>query len=195
MISPDLVPTRETLMPRYQELSESQLDAEQRRVYNDCKAGPRAAVPPPVHVWLKSPGLADNAHKLGAHVRFGTQFTPKQTEIAILMTARYWTAQFEWAAHVRLGLQAGLTQDQIDAIAERRTPDFADADDRLVYDFCRDYYDDHRVDDATYQRVVARFGDKGIVDLAGLIGYYSFVSVTLNTFEVPIPPGAKLLEK
>jgi 4-carboxymuconolactone decarboxylase len=195
MISPDLVPTRETLMPRYQELSESQLDAEQRRVYNDCKAGPRAAVPPPVHVWLKSPGLADNAHKLGAHVRFGTQFTPKQTEIAILLTARYWTAQFEWAAHVRLGLQAGLTQGQIDAIAERRTPDFADADDRLVYDFCRDYYDDHRVDDATYQRVVARFGDKGIVDLAGLIGYYSFVSVTLNTFEVPIPPGAKLLEK
>jgi 4-carboxymuconolactone decarboxylase len=182
-------------MPRSQELTESQLNAEQRRVFNDCKAGPRASVPPPVHVWLKSPGLADNAHKLGAHVRFGTQFTPKQTEIAILMTARYWTAQFEWTAHVRLGLQAGLSQGQIDAIAERRTPDFSDPDDRLVYDFCRDYYDDHRVDDATYERVVKRWGDKGIVDLAGLIGYYSFVSVTLNTFEVPTPPGAKLLGK
>src|SRR3954447_14133749 len=59
----------------------------------------------------------------------------------------------------------------------------------------RDYYDDHRVNDATYDRVVARFGDTGIVDLAGLIGYYSFVSVTLNVFEVPTPPGAKLLEK
>ena len=58
-----------------------------------------------------------------------------------------------------------------------------------------DYYDDHRVDDATYERVVERWGDKGIVDLAGLIGYYSFVSVTLNTFEVPTPPGAKLLGK
>jgi len=167
-------------MPRYQELNERQLDAEQRRVYNDCKAGPRASVPPPVHVWLKSPGLADNAHKLGAHVRFGTQFTPKQTEIAILMTARYWTAQFEWAAHVRLGLQAGLTQDQIDAIAERRPPSFDDPADQLVYDFCKDYYDDHRVSDATYERVVARFGDKGIVDLAGLIGYYSFDSRTIS---------------
>ena len=68
-------------MPRYQEMQESQLDDAQRRVFNDCKAGPRASVPPPVHVWLKSPGLADQAHKLGAHVRFGTQFTPKQTEI------------------------------------------------------------------------------------------------------------------
>ena len=156
---------------------------------------PTGAVPPPVHVWLKSPGLADNAHKLGAHVRFGTQFTPRQTEIAILMTARYWTAQFEWAAHVRLAQQADLLQDIIEAIAERKTPKFDDPDDQLVYDFCRDYYGDHRVDDATYERVVRRFGDKGIVDLAGLIGYYSFVSVTLNVFEVPTPLGAKLLEK
>jgi 4-carboxymuconolactone decarboxylase len=182
-------------MPRYQQMEESQLDDAQRRVFNDCKAGPRGSVPPPVHVWLKSPGLADNAHKLGAHVRFGTDFTPKQTEIAILVTARYWTAQFEWAAHVRLALQAGISQDVIDAIAQRRTPHFSDPDDQIVYDFCRDYYADHRVDDATYERVAKRWGDKGIVDLAGLIGYYSFVSVTLNTFEVPIPPGAKLLEK
>jgi len=182
-------------MPRYQQVEESQLDAEQRRVFNDCKAGPRGSVPPPVHVWLKSPGLADHAHRLGAHVRFGTQFTPKQTEIAILMTARYWTAQFEWAAHVRLAREAGVPQAVIDAIAERRTPKFVDPDDQLVYDFCKDYYDDHRVDEATYERVVKRFGDKGAVDLAGLIGYYSFVSVTLNVFEVPTPPGATLLEK
>jgi 4-carboxymuconolactone decarboxylase len=181
-------------MPRYQQLDEAQLDAEQRRIFNDCKAGPRGSVPPPVHVWLKSPSLADYAHRLGAHVRFATPFTPKQTEIAILMTARYWTAQFEWAAHVRLGLQAGLSQQQIDAIAARQTPSFSDPDDQLVYDFCRDYYADHRVDDATYERVVKRWGDNGIVDLAGLIGYYSFVSVTLNTFEVPTPAGANLLE-
>lgn len=182
-------------MPRYQQLDETRLNDVQRRIWDDCKAGPRGSVPPPVHVWLKSPGLADNAHKLGAHVRFGTQFSQKLTEIAILMTARYWTAQFEWAAHVRLARNAGVPQDVIDAIAERRTPSFTDPDDQLVYDFCRDYYDDHRVDNATYDRVVARFGEQGIVDLAGLIGYYSFVSVTLNVFEVPTPPEAKLLAK
>ena len=182
-------------MPRYEQQDEAKLNPEQRRIWDDCKTGPRGAVPPPVHVWLDSPGLADFAHRLGAHVRFGTPYTPKQTEIAILVTARYWTAQFEWAAHVRLGLQAGLTQEQIDAIAERREPVFTDPDDRIVYDFASRYYRDHRVDDATYNRVVERFGDRGVVDLAGLIGYYSFVSVTLNVFEVPPPPGARLLEK
>lgn len=182
-------------MPRYRQFEESELDDTQRRIFNDCKAGPRGAVPPPVHVWLRSPGLADYAHRLGGHVRFGTPFSPKQTEIAILVTGRYWTAQFEWAAHVRLGLQAGLTQAQIDAIAERRPPVFTDPDDQIVYDFANTYFSTHRVDDATYQRVVDRFGDQGVVDLAGLIGYYSFVSVTLNVFEVPTPPGAKLLEK
>src|SRR4029078_4301900 len=108
-------------MPRYQELGEGQMDDAQRRVFNDCKAGPRGAVPPPVPVWLRRRGLADTAHKLGAHVRFGTQFTPRQTEIAILMTARYWTAQFEWAAHVRLARDAGLAHGVIRASAERST--------------------------------------------------------------------------
>ena len=126
-----------------------------------ARPGPRGSVPPPVHVWLKSPGLADHAHKLGAHVRFGTQFTQKQTEIAILMTARYWTAQFEWAAHVRLGAagrgDAGRRSTRSPSAARRN---FTDPDDQLVYDFCKDYYDDHRVDDATYARVVARWGEK-----------------------------------
>jgi 4-carboxymuconolactone decarboxylase len=182
-------------MPRYQQLDETQFDDAQRRVWNACKAGPRGSVPPPVHVWLKSPGLADHAHQLGAHVRFGTGFSQKLTEIAILVTARYWTAQFEWAAHVRLALNAGVTQEVIDAIAERKTPQFTDPDEQLVYDFCHDFYQDHRVGEATYERVVKRFGERGAVDLTGLIGYYSFVSVTLNVFEVPTPPGAKLLEK
>jgi 4-carboxymuconolactone decarboxylase len=182
-------------MPRYRVKEESELNAEQRRVYNDCKAGPRGSVPPPVHVWLDSPGLADHAHKLGGHVRFGTALTQKQTEIAILCTARYWTAQFEWAAHVNLALKAGITQDVIDAIGERRAPKFTDPDDQIVYDFANSYYRDHRVDDATYAAVEKRWGRQGVVDLAGLIGYYSFVSVTLNVFEVPTPAGAKLLEK
>jgi 4-carboxymuconolactone decarboxylase len=196
MIVGDNLPMNgDAAMPRYEELKEDGLNAEQRRIWDDCKAGPRGAVPPPVHVWLKSPGLADFAHRLGAHVRFGTPYTPKQTEIAILCTARYWTAQFEWVAHVRLGLKAGLSQAQIDAIGERKTPHFDDPDDQLVYEFAHGYYQNHRVSDDVYARVQKRWGDKGVVDLAGLIGYYSFVSATLNVFEVPIPPGTKPLEK
>ena len=122
-------------------------------------------------------------------------FCSPSAKARICAAARYWTAQFEWAAHVRLAQNAGISQAVIDAIGERKTPKFDDPDEQLVYDFCRDYYEDHRVDDSTYDRVVKRWGEKGIVDLAGLIGYYSFVSVTLNVFEVPTPPGAKLLER
>jgi len=182
-------------MPRYRELQKSELDAEQQRVWNDCTAGPRGSVPPPVHMWLRSPGLADHAHRLGAHVRFGTGYSQRLTEIAILVTARYWTAQFEWSAHVRLAERAGVPSEIIDAISERRRPHFTDKDDELVYDFCDTFYRNHAVDDATYARLRERFGEKGVVDLAGLIGYYSFVSITLNTFEVPVPAGGRTLPK
>jgi 4-carboxymuconolactone decarboxylase len=182
-------------MSRYQELQPGDLDTAQRRVWDDVVAGPRHSVPPPAHIWLKSPGLADHAHQLGAHVRFGTDFTPNLTEIAILVTARYWTVQFEWSAHARLARQAGVAQEVIDAIAERRTPAFSDPDEQLVYDFCGAFYQNHAVDQALFDKVKQRFGERGLVDLTGLIGYYSFVSVTLNVFEVPVPPGAALLPK
>ncbi len=120
-------------MKRYRELERDELNEAQRRVWDDVVAGPRHAVPPPAHVWLNSPGLADHAHKLGAHVRFGTDLSPRLTEIAILVTARYWTAQFEWQAHARLARQAGVAPEIIDALAERRTPAFTDPDEQLVY--------------------------------------------------------------
>ena len=182
-------------MPRYKELKRDELNEAQRRVWEDVVAGPRGVVPPPAHVWLNSPGLADHAHKLGAHVRFGTDFSPRLTEIAILVTARYWTAQFEWQAHARLARQAGLAEEVIAAIAERRTPVFTDPDEQLVYDFCSTFYRNHGVDDGLFEKVKQRFGESGPVDLTGLIGYYSFVSVTLNVFEVPVPPGAQLLPR
>ena len=182
-------------MTRYRELERDELNEAQRRVWDDVVAGPRHAVPPPAHVWLNSPGLADHAHKLGAHVRFGTDFSPRLTEIAILVTARYWTAQFEWQAHARLARQAGLAEEVIAAIAERRTPAFTDPDDQLVYDFCSTFYRNRGVDDRLFEKVKQRFGERGLVDLTGLIGYYSFVSVTLNVFEVPVAPGAQLLPK
>ena len=109
------------------------------------------------------------------------------------MTARYWTAQFEWSAHVRLARQAGVAQEAIDAIAARREPVFSDPDEQLVYDFCHTFYRNHGVDDVLFEKAKQRFGERGLVDLTGLIGYYSFVSVTLTVFQVPVPPGAASL--
>jgi 4-carboxymuconolactone decarboxylase len=179
-------------LTRYQPLNPATLDADQQRIWQEIADGPRGNVPPPLQVWLRSPKLAENAQRLGAFCRYGTSLEPRLSELAILMTARHWTAHYEWHHHEVFARKAGLADAVIAAIAQRRTPDFAREDERSVYDFCRVFYRDHRIDDATYARALAQFGERGIVDLVGIIGYYALISMTLNVFEVPVPPDAPL---
>jgi 4-carboxymuconolactone decarboxylase len=179
-------------MTRYTKLDPAALDADQQRIWNEIASGPRGNVPPPLQVWLRSPKLAENAQRLGAFCRFGTSLEPRLSELAILMTARHWTAHYEWHHHEVFAHKAGLADAVIAAIAQRRPPDFAREDERAVYDFCRVFYRDHRVDDATYAGALAQLGERGIVDLVGIMGYYALISMTLNVFEVPVPEGANL---
>jgi len=179
-------------LTRYQALDPARLDAEQQRIWQEIASGPRGNVPPPLQIWLRSPKLAENAQRLGAFCRFGTTLEPRLSELAILLTARHWTAQYEWHHHEIFARRAGLDDAVIAAIAERRTPEFTRDDERALYDFCAAYYAHHRVDDATYARAVGQFGERGIVDLIGIMGYYALISITLNVFEVPVPAGTKL---
>ncbi len=179
-------------MTRYQALDPAKLDAEQQRIWQEIASGPRGNVPPPLQIWLRSPKLAENAQRLGAFCRFGTTLEPRLSELAILLTARHWTAQYEWHHHEIFARKAGLDPAIIAAIAERGTPDFTREDERVLYDFCRLFYRDHKVDDATYARALAQFGERGVVELVGIMGYYALISITLNVFEVPVPTGAKL---
>jgi 4-carboxymuconolactone decarboxylase len=177
-------------MTRYKETEPADLDEAQQRVWRDIAAGPRGSVPPPLQIWLKSPALAEHAQRLGAFARFGTSLPPRLSELAILMTARHWTAQFEWYHHEVFARKAGLDPDIIAAIADRRIPSFANADEQAVHDFCSVFYRTHSVDDTTYAKAVAQLGEKGVVELVAIMGYYAFISMTLNVFEVPVPPGA-----
>ena len=178
-------------MARFKELDPATLDAAQRKVWDDIASGPRGSVPAPLQVWLKNPTLAEHAQRLGAFARYGTSLPPRLSELAILMTARHWTAQYEWLHHEVFAKKAGLDPATIAAIAERRRPDFTEADERAVYEFCSVFYRTHRVDDATYANAVAQLGEAGVVDLVGIMGYYALISMTLNVFEVPVPPGTK----
>jgi 4-carboxymuconolactone decarboxylase len=178
-------------LTRYKDLDPAALDADQRRIWEEIASGPRGSVPPPLQIWLRSPNLAENAQRLGAFCRYSTTLEPRLSELAILMTARHWTAHYEWHHHEVFARKAGLDPAIIAAIAERRTPDFTREDERVLYDFCRVFYRDHKVDDATYARAVAQFGERGVVDLVGIMGYYALISMTLNVFEVPVPEGAK----
>ena len=176
-------------MSRIDKLSPDDMTQDQRRVYDAIIAGPRGAAAGPFNALLRSPELADRAQSLGAFCRFETKFEPRLSEIAILVTARLWSAQFEWWAHARLAKEAGVDPAIIAAIEARRQPTFADADEQAVYEFATMLSHEHRVSDAVYQDVRDRFGEQGVAELVGILGYYTLVSMTLNTFEVPVPDG------
>ena len=143
----------------------------------------------PFEPWLRSPGLADTAQKLGAHCRFGTSLPRDISELAILLTGKHWTAQFEFWAHASLAREAGLADEIIEAIRTGAEPPFTRASERVVYDVVTTYFENNRIDDQTYERALALLGEQGLVDVVGIVGYYGLVSMTLNIFEIDVPEG------
>ncbi|MFC3228546.1 carboxymuconolactone decarboxylase family protein [Marinibaculum pumilum] len=180
-------------MSRLPPLSPDRMTPPQKAVHDAIVSGPRGAVQGPFAAWLRSPEMADPAQRLGAFCRFGSTFPPRLSELAILLTARHWTAQFEWWAHARMARDGGLGDAVIDAIREGRRPAEMQEDEAAVHDFCASALRDGRVAEAPYRRVIALFGERGAVELVGIIGYYCMVSLTLNVFEVPVPDGSRPL--
>jgi 4-carboxymuconolactone decarboxylase len=165
------------------------MSVEQRQVHDDVVAR-RGRVPAPTALWLTSPELARRAERLGEFARFQTSLPKRLSELAILVTARHWTSHYEWHAHKKEALAAGLDPMIVDAIQRRETPSFAAQDERAVYRFARALHESHKLDDALYGAVAEAIGARGLVELVGILGYYTLVSMTLNVFEVPLPAGA-----
>jgi alkylhydroperoxidase family enzyme len=114
----------------------------------------------------------------------------KLNELAILVTARHHTANYEWNAHSKLALEGGLNPAIAQAIAEGRRPEGMDADETLIYEFSRSLHENHGVSDELFQRAADRFGERGVVDIIAVNGYYALVSFLLNVDQTPLPPGA-----
>jgi len=176
-------------MSRIEDLTPETMTADQRRVYDAILAGPRGRAAGPFHAWLRSPGLAERAQELGAFVRFGTAFPTVLSELAILVTARHWRAEFEWWAHKRIALEAGLDPAIVDAIARGGDPEFSDPDQQLVYEAATEIYESRTLGAETYASMVDRFDEAGVAELIGVLGYYAMVSMTLNVFDVNLPKG------
>ena len=167
------------------------LNDEQKRIHDDIVSGPRGVVEGPLLVWLQSAGLAGTAQALGAFCRFGTSLPPRLSELAILVTGAFWTSGFEWATHAPIAEKAGLDPAAIEAIRTGGTPVFTHDDEALVHDFAIALHRDHRVDDALYARAEAALGTAGVVELVGILGYYTLICMTINAFNVPLPEGAQ----
>lgn len=175
---------------RLRTLSPGEMSDDQKGIYAESTASKRGVVTPPLRAWIHAPEMARHASRLGAFLRYDTTLGPRYSELAILVTARYWSAQFEWYAHKRMALEAGLEPAIVDAINHRRTPVFDDdAKARLVYDFATTLHRDRKVPEALYREAVATLGERGVVELVGLLGYYTLVSMTLNAFDVGLPEG------
>ena len=175
---------------RLKELTVETMTPEQRRVADAIQTGPRGAgLRGPFNALLRSPELADAVQKVGEYVRFKSSIPPRLNELAIIIAGRRWTAQYEFYAHRRLALQAGLKAEIADAVAEGRRPSGMDADETNVYEFATELLNAGQVSDTTYQRTLTRFGERGVIDLVGAAGYYSLVSLVLNVAQVPLPAG------
>lgn len=163
------------------------LDARQRAVHDIIVGGPRGVVQGPLLVWLTSPDLAERAQHLGAFCRYGTSLDSRLSELAILVTAAYWQAGFEWHVHAPIAVAAGIDAAAAAAILHGTPPVFARADERAVYVFSAALLDKRAVPDAIYANAVAAIGEKPLVELVGVLGYYSLISMTIKAFGVRVP--------
>ena len=179
------------------------LSPEQNKLIQTMLAGPRGGgdTSPEKVNWvrehglysgyLQNPELGDRLQKVGEYVRFNTSINPRLNEFAILITARYWTAQYEWYSHLPRALKAGLDPKIAEDLALNKRPAGMKEDEAAVYDFCTQLHRAKKVSDATFKRAVALFGEKGVMDLIGVIGYYTVASMVLNVNEAPVPAGTK----
>jgi 4-carboxymuconolactone decarboxylase len=176
---------------RFSPLNAGNMTPEQKRVADSIQSGPRGGLRGPFNALLRSPDLADRVQKVGEYIRFRSSIPERLNELAILIVARKWTAQFEWYAHHQFAMKAGLDPAITAAIAEGRRPGAMRDDEKVVYDFCTELLETSQLADATYAATVKLFSEQGVIDLIGALGYYSMVSMILNTDRYPLPDGVE----
>ena len=143
----------------------------------------------PFNAWLRTPVLGEAAQRVGETVRFESAIPPQLRELAILIVAAKWKAQYEWWAHERIARREGLDEQIIESVKAETPPNFSNPTETVVYNFARQLLDEHRVSTHLYNEAVELLGEAMVVELVILLGYYTLVSMTLNVFEVPVPVG------
>jgi 4-carboxymuconolactone decarboxylase len=172
--------------------SVDEMTSEQREVHDEIVSGVRGRLVGPLRAVIHSPDLARRWSRLGEYLRFSTCLPKKLNELAIIVTGRRWNSQLEFLIHAEAAEAAGLDPSCIEAIRLGEEPTFADDAEAEVYEFARLLQETGRVDGPVHAAVMARWGACGVVELTGVIGYYTMVSMMLNAHEIPIPTDAQL---
>ena len=176
-------------MGRYREIAASQMDPAQKRVHDQIVSGKRGRFGGPFELLIRAPGVCEHAAPLGEYLRWGTSLPDRLSELAIITTARFWRAQYEWYAHAPLAEQAGVPAAAIEAIRTGGRPLFVAGDETLVHRVCSEIFRTQRLSDESFKEATAAFGERGVVEIISIIGYYTLIGNTLNVFQVPLPEG------
>ena len=171
-------------------IAADKLTEAQKKAIEEFRTARSAEISGPFVPLLRSPEVLGRARAMGDYLRYRSALPPRLSEFVILMTARAWTQNYEWNAHEALARQAGLQVAVIKAIADGRRPDNMADDEEILFSFCDELRRNQSVSDATYARAVTKFGEQGVIDTVGLVGYYTLIAMVLNTARTPLPGGA-----
>ena len=176
-------------MTRYREITPAEMTPAQQRVHDMIVAGRRGRFGGPFQLLIRAPEICEHAAKLGEHLRWGTSLPDRLSELAIITTASFWRAQYEWYAHAPLAEKAEVPAAAIEAIRRGETPGFEQKDEALVYRICTELFHTRRLSDASFSDAVATLGETGLMEVIAIIGYYTLIGNTLNAFQVALPQG------
>lgn len=176
-------------MSRFPEISPNDYTEEQNELAQKV-ATSRGSMRGPFVPALHSPGVLRAIEATGAYVRFQNSLPDDIKELATIVLARFWGAQYEWYAHARLALQAGIEPEIVEAIRKGEAPKELTPAQAAVYNFCVELSGSHAIHDKTFEAVASRFGTRGVMDLIGICGHYSMISMILNVAQVPTPDGS-----
>ena len=176
---------------RFPPLKWEDMTPEQKAMVEHLLEGPRNSLGGPFNIMLRSPEIGDLAQEFGGKLRFLDTMPVRLRELAIIITARYWTAQFEWTVHRAAAERSGVSKEIIEAIRQGKRPQNMADDEVTVYQFASEILENHQVSDQTFAAAKDLLGERGVVELTTLIGYYQLVSMLLNVDEYPLPAGVQ----
>lgn len=174
-------------LDRLPPIPEAKWTQDQRRYAQEIIAGPRGQLISPFIPLLRSPELMGHAQRMGEYLRYRSAIGQRLSELAILIVAHRWSQAVEWAIHAPIAKRAGIAEATIESIGQGRKPSTLLDDEALVYKFCQEIQETQQICDETWHEAISLLGEKGVIDLLGIIGYYTYLAMVMNAAMTPIP--------
>lgn len=173
---------------RLEQLEPEKLPPDQKEAHDTILNGPRGFVGWPLQAWVRRPDFCNRAQHLGLYSRYGSSLPPRLSELAIMITERFWGGESDWWGHKPIAVKEGIEPEVLEALRQRKMPHFKKVDERIIYDLAMALFQHKRVTDVLYKEAIEVLGEEQLIDLTGLFGYYSLIAYSLLMFDVSPPP-------